>query len=82
MNISSIASPMGSGVTGIQRGFARLEQSATQIASVTANPESSSPSSFDRPLVDMVRARVDTGASAKVVQTADRMLGSLLDIKA
>ena len=44
--------------------------------------ESSAPTDLARSLVELKQVSLQTQASVKVAQTADQMIGTLLDIKA
>jgi hypothetical protein len=72
----------GSALQGISRGLDGMRKNAAEIA----RPRQSG-TAF--PTKDQVRAMVElhqnaqrTTASVKVLQTADQMIGSLLDVKA
>ncbi|MDT8438977.1 MAG: hypothetical protein RQ729_08230 [Wenzhouxiangellaceae bacterium] len=67
------------GAQGIQSGMQRLDAAAQRIA---ADPQSANPSSLATPMVEQKLATQQVQASAEVIQTADEMIGSLLDIMA
>lgn len=63
---------------GMDRGVRQQAAAAQQIASAGASREAPSV----EPLVRMLEARLQVAASAKVVGAVDRVLGSILDVKA
>jgi len=76
----SLPSVTNSGLQGIHQGWDNLRKDAQAIASATTQR--------DENTVDIAQAMVDmnvntryTEASVKVIQAADEILGSLLDIK-
>lgn len=79
MNINSAFS---SGVYGVQKAFTSLDQHATTIArsSLDTDTQSGGESQTDA-LIGLKAAELQGKASAKVIDTADAMIGSLLDIR-
>lgn len=76
-------SVIATGVQGYQRGVAGVERSAQQIAGVSASQDPLEVTSdLAQPLVEMKVYEMSAKASAKVVETGEKMLGTLLDIKA
>ena len=72
-------------VRGIQQGFHNMRRIAADVATVDVQrPEetAAAPADLARSLVELKQAALQTQASVKVAQTADLMIGSLLDIKA
>lgn len=71
-------------VRGIQQGFHNMRRIAADIATVDVQrpEEATAPADLARSLVELKQAALQTQASVKVIQTADLMIGSLLDIKA
>ena len=70
---------------GFQDAQSRVNQAAHEIASqeVTNSSENSiDQNSLVNSLVDLKVAELDAKANAKVIQTADDLVGSLLDIRA
>jgi len=79
MEISSVPSAFASGVQGLQRATQRADEASLKIAqATTTEPEQD----LVEPLVELKQAELQASASAKVVETADRVLGSLLDVRA
>jgi len=77
----STISALNSGVAGMQRGIAMAEKSAATIASA-ATSTSGNPSDVAEPLVELMMARLQVEASAKVVDTISDTIGTLIDTKA
>lgn len=85
----SIIEAASLGVQGIHKGMNGLRQNAQQIAH--ANVRDAAPSGerdwagvddVAEPLVEMKLNKLQVEISAKVVQTASDMIGTLIDIKA
>ncbi len=68
-----------SGIAGIQSGMQSLNRNAAKIASAETIQ---SGGDLTEPLVNMLLDKQQVEASAKVVETASSMIGSILDIKA
>lgn len=68
----------GAGMEGINRGYQLFSQAATRIANVeaSANPTSD----ITKSVVELQQAKVQTQASAKVLDSENQVIGSLLDI--
>jgi flagellar hook protein FlgE len=75
MAINSITGPA---LQGIQKGFQGMRRVASEIAS-TKQTRQSNPTDLSRAMVEMKQHANQTRASVKVLQTADDMLGTLLD---
>lgn len=68
----------GAGLEGINRGYQLMGQAATRIASLAV---SESPASdITQSAVELQQAKVQTQASAKVLESENRVIGSFLDI--
>lgn len=63
---------------GIDRGLQQQSAAAQEIASASVRREAPGV----EPLVQMLEARQQVAASAKVVESVDRVLGSILNVKA
>lgn len=73
------------GLGAIQSGQRRLDQAASEIASVSARPvdvSTQSGAELAGNLVELTIAKLQTQAGAKVVATADDVLGTLIDTHA
>ncbi len=77
----AITPASGSALAGIRAGFDGLRRNAAEIASKD-QLEGTAERPIYRPLVENIGYSLQTRASVKVIQTEDRMLGSLLDVKA
>ena len=73
-------SALNSGLQGIQRGLQRAQQSAAEIASATKGDGTAT--DLTRPMVDLLAQRTQVQASAKVVETAADLIGTLFDDRA
>lgn len=74
-----INSVLGSGLQGVQKGFSTVNQAADKIAKVG---DSSDPSGdLTESAVSLQQGKIQVQASAKVLETADKTIGSLIDIK-
>ena len=73
----STISAFQSGLTGIQKGLSGLDRQASKIASA----DTMNNGDVTTPLVNMIPDKQLVQASAKVIQTSNDMLGTLLDIK-
>ena len=89
MEISGSA--FNSGLAAIQSGQQRVDQAATNIASSTVARSEQARDSTAVPdtnadlassLVELKVGKTEAQAGAKVVETADEVLGTLLDIRA
>ncbi len=78
--MNTIGNAQQMGALGIQRGVQQVERCAAS----TASAESFSGARYDLvdSLVGLEEGKHQAQASAKVVQAADNMIGSLLDVKA
>lgn len=80
----STISAMNLGIQGIQKGMNGLRQNAQAIAigNIRNDAATNTPNDIAEPLVDMKLNKLEVEMSAKVVQTASDMIGTLLDIRA
>lgn len=73
-------SALSSAILGIQRGQQGLRENAAKIASAeTFN--SNNPVSIVEPMIGLKQNELLIKASAEVVKTVDRTIGSILDIR-
>jgi len=77
----STISALNSAITGMQRGAAMAEKSAATIANA-ATSTSSDPADVAEPLVELMMARLQVEASAKVVETVSDTIGTIIDTTA
>jgi flagellar basal body rod protein FlgC len=73
MSIAGLSSILATAQTGMNRGVARLNHAAGEIARGKVDVQ---------PMVDMIVAEHEVATNARVVRTADEMHKSLLDILA
>lgn len=82
MNVNTV---LQTGIQGIQRGQEELQKAASEIVNAGAvnategQANNSQSSSVIEPIVDLKLYEQTVEASAKVVETADEVLGTLLD---
>lgn len=83
-------SVLSSGLSAVQAGQRRANQAATEIAgaAVSPPPEAQSTRSSDSNadlatgLVELQAGKIQVQAGAKVIETADEVLGTLIDTRA
>lgn len=73
-----INSAVNSGYLGLQRATQQVDASSSQIAQLNTNPEQVDAT---KELVNLQVAQQSGAASAKVVKSADEMMGTLIDIR-
>ena len=79
----AIGSIMQTGLNGMRQSHQEILKSANDIVRAgTVNKDSSTVTDFAEPIVNMKFQQHVFDASAKIVKTADEMLGTLMDIKA
>jgi hypothetical protein len=72
---------MNTGLVGVQRGNEMLDRSADQIAKANIPPGQGGPIELYTPLTEQMLGKIQVQASAKVIETANDALGSIIDIK-
>lgn len=79
----NIVSPLQVGLSGISRGLENLQEISSDIAQAgTVNPENLSTTiDLTQSMVDLQQQKLATQASAKVVATAEEVLGTLIDTR-
>jgi len=79
----SLNAIMNTGLNGMLHSQAEIQKSAEQIVHAgTVNKDTSTTSDFVEPIVNMKIEQRVFDASAKIVKTADELLGTLMDIRA
>ena len=79
----ALSSVMQTGLNGMLRSQAEIQKSAEQIVRAgTIDKDSSTITDFAEPIVNMKIEQHVFDASAKIVKTADGMLGTLMNIRA
>ncbi|MFG0832892.1 flagellar biosynthesis protein FlgE [Aeromonas bivalvium] len=78
-----IDSAFTTGLQGYQRAEQRVDDASTAIARATLAPSEpqAAPGEITEELIHLKLGELQAGASAKVIQTASDMLGSLIDIR-
>ena len=74
-------SALAAGLAGTQRGEQKVIQAAQEVVSATTDRPVSETASLAKPLAEQEEGRRQVEASAKVVQAADKTIGSLIDIE-
>ncbi len=75
----AIGSVFGNGVAGIQKGWNTVNRASAQIAQVG---ESADPASdLTKSAVSLMQGKLQVQASAKVLETANKTMGSIIDIE-
>lgn len=79
----NIVSPLQVGLSGISRGLENLQEISSDIAQAgTVHPENLSTTiDLTQSMVDLQQQKLATQASAKVVATAEEVLGTLIDTR-
>lgn len=71
------ASALQTAAQGMQRGIARAATAAQDVAAAGAEP-----ADLAAAAVEMRKARAEVAANARVLRTADDVLGTLIDLRA
>jgi len=79
MQISGSA--FSSGLNTVQSGQRRIDQAASDIASAPVNRNSDAADTAES-LVQLSVGKTEAQAGAKVIETSDEVLGTLIDIRA
>ncbi len=81
MNLPSV---IQTGLSGVSRGLENIQEIASDIAQVGTGDSEDQKTTIDltQSVVDLQQQKLATQASAKVVATAEEVLGTLLDVKA
>jgi len=78
ISISGIPSAYQSAQNGISRGMAGIDQDAQAVA----NEASGGVGALTGALVDALQQRLQVEASARMLSTVDKTVGTLIDVKA
>jgi len=80
----NVTSALSSGLLGINRGLDGVQKAASDIAGSgkTDTPEQATGKDVNQELADLVVEKNAVAASAKVVQSAEETLGTLIDTRA
>lgn len=75
-----VGSVFGNGLTGVQKGWDTLNKASAQIARVGTSGDPMA--DITTGAVGLMQGKLQVQASAKVLETANQTLGSIIDIKA
>lgn len=83
-----VNSAFSSGLNGLNKASQQITESSERIANQVVNPENTEKSTYNSypsgpvttEMINMKLAEVQAQASAKVITTADDMVGSLIDV--
>jgi len=83
-----VNSAFSSGLNGLNKASQQITESSERIANQTVNSENTEKNTYNRypsgpvtaEVINMKLAEVQAQASAKVITTADDMVGSLIDV--
>ena len=75
----AIGSVLGNGLAGVQKGFSTLNKASSQIAQVGVSEDSSK--DLTEGAVSLLQGKLQVQASAKVLETANKTMGSIIDIE-
>lgn len=78
MQVGSSTNVYNSGMQGIQRGEAQLNQAAQTIASANVRDNAGD---TDKAMLDQKQGQRQVEASTRAIQVGNETLGSLIDIK-
>jgi len=76
-----IGSLNNTALSGIQQGLSKLQKNAEQIATATSTGEGAGQSLLAA-VVDLKANEMQVSASMKLLNVSDKLIGSILDIKA
>ena len=75
----AIGSVMGNGLAGIHKGMDTLNKASAQIARVGVSQDPAA--DLTEGAVSLLQGRLQVEASAKVLSTVNKTLGSIIDIE-
>lgn len=75
-----VGSVFGNGLMGVQKGWDTLNKASAQIARVGTSGDPMA--DITTGAVGLMQGKLQVQASAKVLETANQTLGSIIDIKA
>lgn len=79
--MSSITA-INQGISAIQAGMSGLRADASAIATASQQSSAASTQDIARPLINLKQDELQVAAGAKVIEAADKALGTLLDVQA
>lgn len=78
IDIGNSSSAFYAGVQGYNQGAEQVRQATVDLSSAN-NPERDKPININRSAVELISGNLQAEASAKVMKTADGMLGTIID---
>ncbi|TDO99407.1 hypothetical protein [Marinomonas balearica] len=73
-------SPFSNGLTGLQRSQSNLDQASNKVVNATTAGSTNGSSNIQEGLIEASSSKLEAQANTKVLETADSMIGSLIDI--
>ena len=75
----TIGSVLNNGVVGIQKGLSNMNRASAEIAQVGSSEDPAS--DLTQSAVSLLESKLQVQASAKVLETAGKTMGSIIDIE-
>jgi hypothetical protein len=75
----AIGSVFGNGVMGVQKGLGTLNKASAQIARVGVSEDPTG--DITKGAIGLMQGKLQVQASAKVLETANKTIGSIIDIE-
>lgn len=75
----AIGSVFGNGVMGVQKGLGTLNKASAQIALVGVSDDPTG--DITKGAIGLMQGKLQVQASAKVLETANKTIGSIIDIE-
>lgn len=75
----AVGSVFGNGVAGVQKGWSTINKASEQIARVGVSEDPSR--DITEGAIGLMQGKLQVQASAKVLETANRAMGSIIDIE-
>lgn len=80
MHVGGLSGAFNTGLAGIQKGQEQVTQAAQEVASANTERPVQPSQDLAKSLTDSKQGQRQVEASAKVLETANQTLGSLVDI--
>lgn len=78
IDTGSLSSALYSGVQGYNQGAEQVRQAAVDLSSAN-NPNREKPININQSAVELISGNLQAEASARVIKTADEILGTIID---
>ena len=75
----AIGSVLNNGVAGIQKGLYNMNRASSEIAKVGTSEDPAA--DLTQSAVSLLSSKIQVEASAKVLETASKTIGSIIDIE-